>query len=304
MKPLEILVISDLYGKYNILEDLLFQVHRRPSTKRITIIAGDLGIHPERAEYQRTIERIIDILSEFSEFIIYVPGDTDSKKLDIQRHNTINVDKSFRVVNIGKVSLGIFGLGGAVRNSVREGEPTPYLWDENVPVIRDTLTAELKINVEKVMLERPDYAILVTHSPPYGIADLSKPITLNEMLVLHEIAAEEETAEEAEEDETEDKKEKPKYTSPRRLGSRVLRNFIKYYQPDLHIFGHVHKQGGKQRLVGDTLCFNVSHLSVMPYKLTGRKFLTITIQKGKISPRFDSAVHKKLDFDSFIETYI
>lgn len=303
---MEVLAISDIYGRHNILENLLFHVQRRPSTKRITIIAGDLGVHPERDEYQHNIERIFNILSEASEFMVYVPGDTDSKKLDIQSHNIINVDKSYKVINIENMSLGIFGLGGAVKNSVREGEPTPYLWDENVPLVRDRLTTELKINVEKVMLERPDLAILVTHSPPYGIADLSKPVTLNEMLLLHEIATEEENAKEIEEEEneTEKKKEKPKYTSPRRLGSRLVRNFIKYYQPDIHIFGHVHKQGGKQRSLGDTLCFNVSHLSPMPYKLTGRKFLAITLQRGKIAPEFDNVVHKNLDFDTFIETYI
>ena len=303
---MEVLAISDIYGRYNILENLLFHVRRRPSTKRITIIAGDLGVHPERDQYQHNIERIFNILSEASEFIVYVPGDTDSKNLDIQSHNIINVDKSYKVINIGNMSLGIFGLGGAVKNSVREGEPTPYLWDENAPLVRDRLTTELKINVEKVMLERPDLAILLTHSPPYGIADLSKPVTLNEMLLLHEIATEEENAKEIEEEEneTEKKKEKPKYTSPRRLGSRLVRNFIKYYQPDIHIFGHVHKQGGKQRSLGDTLCLNVSHLSPMPYKLTGRKFLVITLQRGKISPEFDNVVRKNLDFDTFIETYV
>lgn len=302
MKTLEILAISDLYGEYNILENLLFHVQRRLSTNRITIIAGDLGLHPERAQYQYDIERIFDILSEISELIIYVPGDTDSKNLNIQRHNVVNVDRSYKVINIENMSLGIFGLGGAVKNSVREGEPTPYLWDENIPLVKDGLTTELKINIEKVMLERPDFAILVTHSPPYGIADLSKPITLNEMLILHEIATEEEIEEE--ENEIEKEKKKPKYTSPRRLGSRLVRNFIKYYQPDIHISGHVHKQGGKQRSLGDTLCFNVSHLSPMPYKLTGRKFLVITLQQEKISPEFDNVVRKNLDFDTFIETYI
>jgi len=301
VRTLELLAISDIYGEYRILENLLFHIRRRPKTNRISIIAGDLGLHPEREQYEHDIERIFDILSEISELIVYVPGDTDSKELNVQRYNVINIDRSYKVINMENMSLGFFGLGGAVKNSVREGEPTPYLWDESVPLVKDSLVTKLKINIEKIMLERPDMVIFVTHSPPYGIADISKPITLNEMFVLHEIATEEETIEKVE---TEKEKRKPKYTSPRRLGSRVIRNFIRYYQPDIHIFGHVHKQGGKQRLVGDTLCFNVSHLSSMPYKLTGRKFLVITLQQGKISSEFDNAVLKNLDFDSFIETYI
>lgn len=302
MNILELVAVSDIYGDYNIVESLLSHLKRRPSTRRIIAIAGDLGLHPDSASYLRNVEQILNICSEFAELVVYIPGDTDSRDLNIRKANIFNVNKSYKVVDVGDWTYGFFGLGGAVSNSVREREPTPYLWDENVPIVRDGLTTELKINVQKVMLERPDFAVLLTHSPPYGIADLSKPITLNEMLILGEMAAEE--AEERPDNEEERKEERVRYTSPRRLGSRLIRDFIKYYQPDLHIFGHVHKQGGKHGSIGDTLCFNTSHLSSMPYKLTGRKFLSITPRRRGISFEFENVVRKNLPFDAFLETYL
>jgi len=300
VRTLELVAVSDIYGDLKIAESLLTHLERRPTTQRVIVVAGDLGLQSHSEQYQSNVERILGLFSESVEFVFYVPGDTDSKDLNIKGTNIINVDSSYKVVNIGDLTLGFFGLGGAVRGSVREGEPTPYLWDENIPLVRDERIMELKINVEKVMLERPDFAVLVTHSPPYGIADLSKPITLNEILVLMEMVEEEiESAEEEEE-----KDERPRYPSPRRLGSRLIRDFIRYYQPDLHIFGHVHKQGGKHELVGDTHCFNVSHLSPMPYKLTGRKFLFITPKGSKIHFGFDNVVQGDLPFDRFLETYL
>lgn len=300
MKLLELVAISDIYGEYNIVESLLSHLDMSPTTQRIIVIAGDLGLYPDSKQYRRNVTRILDAFSDIAELVLYIPGDTDSKNLNIKGTNIINVDRSYKVLDIGDLTFGFFGLGGAVRGSVREGEPSPYLWDENIPLVRSELMMELKINVEKVMLERPDFAVLVTHSPPYGIADLSKPITLNEILILVEMVEEE--LERAEEEEK--KEEKPIYPSPRRLGSRLIRDFIRYYQPDLHIFGHVHKQGGKHDSVGDTQCFNVSHLSSMPYKLTGRKFLIITPKESEAPFRFYNVVQKNLPFDIFIETYL
>jgi Icc-related predicted phosphoesterase len=301
VKTLELVAISDIYGDYKLVKNLLTHLKRRPSTQRIIVVAGDLGLHPDTASYRRDVEQILDACSEFSELVIYVPGDTDSKELNIQKANIFNVNKSYKVTKVGDWTFGFFGLGGAVRDSVREKEPTPYLWEENVPLVRNELTTELKINVQKVMLERPNFAVLITHSPPYGVADLSKPITLNEMLILEEIIAEEEERPDKEEEGGE---ERVRYTSPRRLGSRLIRDFIKYYQPDLHIFGHVHKQGGKQESINDTLCFNVSHLSPMPYKLTGRKFLTITPRRQGMCFEFENVVQKNLPFSAFLETYL
>jgi Icc-related predicted phosphoesterase len=146
------------------------------------------------------------------------------------------------------------------------------------------------------MLNNPHYVILVTHSPPYGIADRSTPITLKESIILEEILLDTEYKEE---------KRKKSLVSPRRLGSKAIKEFVEYFKPDIHIFGHVHKQGGKLIKEGDTYFFNVSHFSLMPYKLTGRKFVTIKIIKErKFEAIFDSFVIKELHFSDFIEMYL
>ena len=112
--------------------------------------------------------------------------------------------------------------------------------------------------------------------------------------------------------ETEKREAKPKEDeirkstrNPRRLGSKILKEFVDFYKPDIHICGHVHKQGGKIITTkGQTQVFNVSHLSDMPYKLTGRKYLMLQFEKLKIIPKFNSVVMKDISFNSFIETYL
>jgi Icc-related predicted phosphoesterase len=146
--------------------------------------------------------------------------------------------------------------------------------------------------------------VLVTHSPPYGIADRSKPITLKETIVLEDLL--EELKGEAKPEPkapTEPKKKAP--TSPRHLGSRILRDFVKYYKPDIHVFGHVHKEGGKTEQEEGTRFFNVSHLSPLPYRLTGRKFLRMKITRKAITTSFNHVIMEKdLPFNEFIEKYL
>lgn len=53
-----------------------------------------------------------------------------------------------------------------------------------------------------------------------------------------------------------------------------------------------------------TAFFDVSHLSSPPYKLTGRKFLTLRLTKDETEYTFDSFVNKNLSFKDFIEVYL
>lgn len=215
--------------------------------------------------------------------------------------NAKNLDKQNYVVDDGEVKIGLLGLGGAPTHSLRSTELSPYLWDENLPIIAQDLLTELKINIEKVAQAHPDYIILVTHSPPYGIADRSKPVTLREMLVLEDIL--EELKGETKPETKESAKKTP--TSSRHLGSRVIKDFVKYYKPDIHIFGHVHKEGGKAKTREATKFFNVSHLSPLPYKLTGRKFLQIEITKENVTASFDHVIpQRNMSFAEFIEKYL
>jgi len=180
--------------------------------------------------------------------------------------------------------IGLFGLGGAPKHSVRES--FPYLWDEHINIVHEEILKTLKINYEKLIANETELTILVTHSPPYRIADYSTPITLKEFVVLEEIM--------------EEHGAKTKSRNPLHLGSKAIKEFVNDFKPDIHIFGHVHKQGGKiaEKSV------NVSHLSALPYKLTGRKFLIMDTGKEGVKFSFDSVVEGYIEFEEFIEYYL
>lgn len=300
---MKIIAISDIYSDIAIVRGFASIIKDSNEEKPIIIIAGDIGIRPKSKHYARDINKIISSLSKICKQIFYVPGDSDIKEIETTAPNAKNLDRQNYVIDDGEVKVGLLGLGGAPTHSLRSTELSPYIWDESIPITYENIKTDLKINIEKVAQEHPDYIILVTHSPPYGIADRSKPVTLREMLVLEDILEELTQGETKTENKEKTKRKKP--TSIRHLGSHVIREFIRYYKPDIHIFGHVHKQGGKTETHEATMFFNVSHLSPLPYKLTGRKFLQIKITKEKIQASFDHTIRERnIPFDEFIETYL
>jgi Icc-related predicted phosphoesterase len=289
---MDLIALSDIYGDISTLKDFVRTLNSKEKEKRIFIVAGDISFTRNQQEYNE----IFSLLSRNSKYVLYVPGDADIKDLNINLPNVINLDRNNFTLEISDIRLGFLGLGGAPKHSIREDEILPNTYDESIPIVKDGILNRLKINIEKIMLNNPHYVILVTHSPPYGIADRSTPITLKESIILEEILLD---------TEYKGKKRKKSLVSPRRLGSKAIKEFVEYYKPDIHIFGHVHKQGGKLIKEGDTYFFNVSHFSLMPYKLTGRKFFTIKIIKErKFEAIFDSFVIKELHFRDFIEMYL
>lgn len=109
-----------------------------------------------------------------------------------------------------------------------------------------------------------------------------------------------------EENKAEVKEEKQKRVAwnPKHLGSRILRDFTQSHMIDLHLFGHVHKQGGRVSSRKETTYINVSHTSSTPYKLIGRKYAILQIDEKSTDIAFDNIVDKNLPFPLFIETYI
>lgn len=301
---MNLIAISDIYSDIDMIQDLISILDKSNDDKPTIIIAGDIGIRTKSKHYSRDVNNIISSLSKICKHLFYLPGDSDEKQLEITTPNAKNLDRQNYVIEDGEVKVGLLGLGGAPTHSLRSTELSPYLWDENLPTTYESIKTELKINIQKVAQTRLDYIILVTHSPPYGIADRSKPVTLREMLVLEDIL--EELIEGEVKPEVKGKAvKKKKPTSIRHLGSHVIREFVKYYKPDIHIFGHVHKQGGKTEIHGATKFFNVSHLSPLPYKLTGRKFLQIEITKENIQTAYDHVIQERnIPFNEFIETYL
>jgi len=298
---MQLIAIADIYSDANLIQDFLSIVGKRTDEDTVLIIAGDIGIRTSSKNYEKDINNTISSLSKICKHIFYLPGDSDNKELKILTSNATNLDRQNYVLDDGQVKIGLLGLGGAPIHSLRSTDLSPYVWDESLPIITEDISTDLKINMEKIAQAQPDYIILVTHSPPNGIADRSKPITLREMLVLEDIL--EELKGETKQETEEDKKKTP--TSIRHLGSRAIAEFVRYYKPDIHIFAHVHKEGGKVHVDKATKSFNVSHISPMPYRLTGRKFLRMNITKASVSAAFDHVIlERNLPFDEFIETYL
>ena len=299
---MELIAISDIYGDSKIVGELASRFDNKLREERIIVIAGDVANKLGSATYQKDAKEIFSILREHAAYVLFIPGDTDDRELHAGFDNVISLDKSSFSMKIGGVRLGFIGFGGAPRQSLRENELTSNVWNEGI--IEQGIIVDLKIALEKASLPpTPDYIILVTHSPPYGIADYSTPITMRETLVVEEVNEELLQLISAPKEEKMSETKRPS-RSPRRLGSHVIKKFADYYKPDIHLFGHVHKQGGKFQTNEATQFLNTSHLSPVPYKLTGRKYLKLEITKDRISHSFDSIVSKNLSFADFVETYL
>jgi Icc-related predicted phosphoesterase len=301
VKTVDLIAISDVYADMHILSDLILMLDPREKENRVTVIAGDIGIKSATENYIHDIYKVFTLLLKVNKYVLYVPGDSDEKQLKVDIPGVINLDGNNCVLKFKDVEVGFLGLGGAPKHSVRADEPLPYLWDENIPMVAAELETELKINMQKLAQNNPDYYILVTHTPPYGVADRSKPITLREIAVLEDLL--EELRSEVKPEANGVKKKAP--ATPRHLGSRIVKDFVRYYKPDIHIFGHVYKEGGKTQTQDATRFFNVSHLSPLPYKLTGRKILKLRITKENVEYSFDHIISERnIPFSEFVERYL
>ncbi len=278
---MKILAISDIYGNMDLINDL----RRKYSSENFDAIIVAGGICDEK---KNNVHKIFSLLASLGEKILFVPGGSDQKEININQENIINIDGNFEIIEKNGLKIGFFGLGGVPERSIKKKRQYPYKWNESICF--NDFIRKLKTTYQKLKLEKVVYTILVTHSPPYHIADYSRKITLNEF----------ETTEELEDQDVEDKK---KSTNPLFLGSKILREFTKNNKVDVHIFGHVHKEGGKKVIKDNTIFLNIAHLSPLPYKLTGRKICLVNIDK-EINVEFQSVVNNKLEFEEFLRSYI
>lgn len=106
---------------------------------------------------------------------------------------------------------------------INKGKPTAFSYE--------------KVDSEGRWVDIPKVDILVTHGPPYGIADLGK-------------------------------------VDSKHLGCPSLLQKIKEIRPKYHLFGHIHESGGKSFTENETIFVNISQcgshqvLSFKPFKFT------------------------------------
>lgn len=243
------------------------------------------------AQYTNGVTYLLDKIADFSKKVFFLPGDTDMEAIDSNSEKIVNLDKNYAIINDSK-KIGVMGLGGAPKRSVRKPEHFSYLWDEGDSFVWDELSMKLKVNLEKLQLQDTDLNILVSHSPPHGIGDRSIPNSLREILDQDELP-----------EKSDEEKRSSSTTNPKHLGSKLLKNFLRDYPIDIHFFGHVHKRGGTTDLVKGTRFFNAGHLAPTPRKLYGRKLLRVRLGE-ETKWKYQSVVNKKIGFDEYLETYL
>ena len=181
------------------------------------------------------------------------------------------------------------GIGGVPDRSIKRKSEYQNIWNE--ALWRNKLLRKMNVDYNKIKIEKPDFFFFISHIPPYGIADYSRKITLNELESTRDI-------------EEQDIEEKRKSTNPLHLGSKIIKEFVLKNKIHIHIFGHVHKEGGKLIKSKDTTFINVAHISTLPYKLTGRKFCIVHVDKENVQVEFKNVVNPELYLENFLEVYL
>ena len=279
---MRILAVSDIYGNEYVVDELCKKFNKLQIDA--VVVAGGISYLGEN-NAQDILEQLLDIAS----IVLFVPGGTDNKDIKIENNNLINLDNDNFLFESKAKKIGFLGLGGVPNRSLKRNDEFPYRWNEMV--YREKLKRKLEINFQKLKLENPNFIILITHSPPHHIADYSKKIVLSDFQIFIN-------------EDTEKESQKKKSSNPVLLGSHIIKEFIKDNRIDLHLFGHVHKEGGKiVKKKGGTIFVNISHLSPIPYKLTGRKACIIEIS-NEINIKFKNIVNENLEFNDFLQTYL
>jgi Icc-related predicted phosphoesterase len=249
----------------------------------VCVIAGGIN-KPKEDKSKEIFEKLLEI----SEKILFVNGGTD--KINTEENNKIhNLETEPLILNKDNLKIGFLGIGGVPDRSIKRKSEYPNTWNE--ALWSNNLLRKMSVDYNKLKIEKPDFYFFVSHSPPYGIADYSKKITLNEL-------------ESAEDIEEQDIEEKRKSANPLHLGSKIIKEFVLKNKIQAHFFGHVHKEGGKIIKIKDITFVNISHLSTLPYKLTGRKFSIIQVNKENIDIEFRNVVNPNLDLENFLEVYL
>jgi len=158
----------------------------------LVVGAGDFGA------MRRGIQKTIDWLKDIRKPAVLVPGNAESYE-ELQEA-AANWPTSVVLHGNGTELMGIsfFGIGGGI-------PITPFgSWSYD-------FTEEQAVHLLK---DCPENAVLVSHSPPKGMLDVS--------------------------------------SSGQHFGSEEVRNVIEVKTPQLVVCGHIHESGGNKTELGDT----------------------------------------------------
>jgi Icc-related predicted phosphoesterase len=193
-----ILLFSDLHCDASAARDLV----RRSAAFDVVVGAGDF------ATMHRGLDAIIAILLEMRVPAVLVPG--NSETADELRAACREWDEATVLHGSGTTVAGIsfFGIGGGI-------PVTPF---------GDWSYDFMESDAEALLRECPAGGVLVTHSPPHGLVDVSG--------------------------------------DGKHLGSTAVRRTVETMRPRLVVCGHIHARAGEHERCGDTVVVNAGPLGV------------------------------------------
>lgn len=188
---MKLLLFSDLHRDRAAAE----QIVRRAREADVVVGAGDFAVK------RKGLADTIDVLADIDRPCVLVPGNGES---DDELREACEGWRSAHVLHGSGVELDgvpFWGLGGGV-------PVTPFgAWSFDLD----------EGEAEALLAGCPEGAVLVTHSPPHGLADRA---------------------------------------GGRHLGSRAVRETVERTRPRLVVCGHIHDSWGAGERAGDTLVVN------------------------------------------------
>lgn len=189
---MKLLLFSDVHSDLPATRDLV----RRAAAVDIVVCAGDL------CNAHQKLNRVVEILKAIDKPTVLVAGNNETT--DELAQACAGWPSAVVLHGTGVEVLGVpfFGVGGGI-------PVTPFgdwSYDFSEP------------EAEKLFTDCPTGGVLVTHSPPFGILDVS--------------------------------------SSGRSLGSPAIRAAMDRCRPQLLVCGHIHASCGQQEQVGGTLVVN------------------------------------------------
>jgi Icc-related predicted phosphoesterase len=189
---MKLLVFSDLHNDFHTASKLV----ELSNAVDVVVGAGDFCVA------RQGLDEIIAPLSAITKPAVVVPGNSESNEELLQACRSW---KSARVLHGSRVTIAeipFFGIGGGIPITPFGSWSYDFSEDEAYDLLRDC----------------PSGGVLVSHSPPAGVLDLS--------------------------------------SGGRSLGSQAVRETILIKKPNLVVCGHIHGSAGQIDRIGETTVIN------------------------------------------------
>ena len=204
---MKLLVFSDLHNDFCTASKLV----ELSNTVDVVVGAGDFCVA------RRGLDEIIAPLSAITKPTVVVPGNSES---DQELSKACRSWKTARVLHGRRVTIAeipFFGIGGGIPITPFGSWSYDFTEDEAYDLLRDC----------------PSGGVLVSHSPPAGVLDLS--------------------------------------SDGRSLGSQAVRETILIKKPNLVVCGHIHGSAGQIDRIGETTVINAGPRGII-YRFPDKYF--------------------------------